>query len=223
MRLQVLNYEYDSGEEWEDEGEGESLSDTDGEEEKDGNDLDYDDGWLRYDDDLGSDVDLDDADSSDDEDAGGDEPLDANSVSAGTDAKPTFDPRAPSKKKRASRPATVAERLAKASSRQLQKGFVAGPYFGFAPIKVKCAQARGEEGLVILGKYPVAVTYAEPPSSTDATGAAKAGDLPKVEEPGSEAGKQAGVAAIFQPKCWCPVPVPLEKIWEDRKLDAGNR
>jgi len=52
-----LNYDVDSEEEWEEEEEpGESLSGSEHDDEVDGGDddgLDYDDGWLRQDDDLG--------------------------------------------------------------------------------------------------------------------------------------------------------------------------
>ena len=54
-----MNYEIDSEEEWEEEEEGgedlEGAEDVDGEEGGEEEDLDYGDGWLRRDDDLGSD------------------------------------------------------------------------------------------------------------------------------------------------------------------------
>jgi hypothetical protein len=54
-----MNYEVDSEEEWEEEEEGgedlEGAEDVDGEEGGEEEDLDYGDGWLRRDDDLGSD------------------------------------------------------------------------------------------------------------------------------------------------------------------------
>lgn len=54
---ELLNYEYDSEEDWEEEVEGEDLNETDeeGEEEEGGNELEYDDFFCR-DDDYGSDA-----------------------------------------------------------------------------------------------------------------------------------------------------------------------
>jgi hypothetical protein len=51
----LLNYEYDSEEDWEEEVEGEDLNDTDEEEEDGANELEYDDFFCR-DDDFGSDA-----------------------------------------------------------------------------------------------------------------------------------------------------------------------
>jgi hypothetical protein len=62
-REKVLDYSYDSEGEWEEEEPGESVSDVEGDddeeiEEKDkGAEYNYDDGWLREDDDLGDDTD----------------------------------------------------------------------------------------------------------------------------------------------------------------------
>jgi hypothetical protein len=52
---ELLNYEYDSEEDWEEEVEGEDLNDTDEEEEDGANELEYDDFFCR-DDDFGSDA-----------------------------------------------------------------------------------------------------------------------------------------------------------------------
>ena len=52
---ELLNYEYDSEEDWEEEVEGEDLNETDEEEEAGGNELEYDDFFCR-DDDYGSDA-----------------------------------------------------------------------------------------------------------------------------------------------------------------------
>lgn len=53
--LRYLNYDYDSEEDWEEEESGESLSESEHEEEEEEMDgLDYNDGWLRKDDDFGS-------------------------------------------------------------------------------------------------------------------------------------------------------------------------
>lgn len=57
--FKLLNYDYDSEEEWEEVDEGEDIADSDGEEEEEGgNELEYDE-FFRRDNDYGSDVDSD--------------------------------------------------------------------------------------------------------------------------------------------------------------------
>ena len=54
----VVNYDFDSDDEWESDAEGEDIADSDDEEDADGNELEYDD-FFRHDNDFGSDADSD--------------------------------------------------------------------------------------------------------------------------------------------------------------------
>ena len=54
----LINYDFESDEEWDSDAEGEDIADSDGEEENEGNELEFDD-FFRRDDDFGSDADSD--------------------------------------------------------------------------------------------------------------------------------------------------------------------
>ena len=54
----LINYDFDSDEDWESDAEGEDIADSDGEEDNEGNELEFDD-FFRRDDDFGSDADSD--------------------------------------------------------------------------------------------------------------------------------------------------------------------